>query len=165
MRNVARASAGLATIMLAAGISGAGAQPVRDVGRLTCGIGPGVGVVVGSSRRANCRFEPNDRGRVDSYSGRITRVGLDIGATAGGTMTWMVFSRRRDLPPGALAGRYVGVSADASLGLGAGAKVLVGGVRRSVRLQPIAVMGQVGLNVAAGISGLTLRFNSPVAGR
>jgi hypothetical protein len=122
-------------------------------------------VVVGSSRRANCRFEPNDRGRVDSYSGRITRVGLDIGATAGGTMTWMVFSRRRDLPPGALAGRYVGVSADASLGLGAGAKVLVGGVRRSVRLQPIAVMGQVGLNVAAGVSGLTLRFNSPVAGR
>src|SRR5262245_36876611 len=107
MRSVACAFVGMAAMMLA-GSPPASAQPVPGVGRLTCQIGPGIGVVVGSSRRTNCRFEPSNVGRVDSYSGRITRFGLDIGATAGGVMTWTVFSPRTDLPPGALAGRYVG---------------------------------------------------------
>ncbi len=52
---------------------------------------------------------------------------------------------------------YVGVNADASLGLGAGAKVLVGGSHRSIALQPLSVSGQVGVNLALGVAGLTLR--------
>ena len=55
------------------------------------------------------------------------------------------------------AGGRVALFADASLGLGAGAKVLVGGSHRSVSLQPLSVTGQVGVNLALGIAGLTLR--------
>jgi hypothetical protein len=57
----------------------------------------------------------------------------------------------------ALAGKYVGASGDASLGLGAGANVLVGGSHRSVALQPVSVTGNVGVNLALGVAGLTLR--------
>jgi hypothetical protein len=61
------------------------------------------------------------------------------------------------LHPHALAGKYVGATGDVSLGLGAGAKVLVGGSHRTVTLQPLSVEGQVGVNLALGVAGLTLR--------
>jgi hypothetical protein len=35
--------------------------------------------------------------------------------------------------------------------------VLIGGSRRSVMLQPLSVSGQVGVNLALGVAGLTLR--------
>ena len=61
------------------------------------------------------------------------------------------------LPPQALAGKYVGASGDASLGLGGGANVLVGGSHQTVSLQPVSVTGNVGVNLALGVAGLTLR--------
>jgi hypothetical protein len=39
---------------------------------------------------------------------------------------------------------------------GLGAKVLVGGSHKSFALQPVSVKAQVGLNLAAGVTGLTL---------
>jgi Protein of unknown function (DUF992) len=59
---------------------------------------------------------------------------------------------------GQLAGRYVGASGDVSLGVGAGANALIGGSRRSVMLQPVSLVSQVGVNLAVGVAGLTLRF-------
>jgi hypothetical protein len=41
---------------------------------------------------------------------------------------------------------------------GVGANALVGGSNRSVALQPLSVSGQVGLNIAAGVAGLDLRY-------
>ena len=41
---------------------------------------------------------------------------------------------------------------------GLGANVLVGGSNRSVALQPLSVQGQVGLNIAAGVSSLDLHL-------
>jgi hypothetical protein len=58
---------------------------------------------------------------------------------------------------GALAGEYGGASAEATVGAGLGANVLVGGSDRTVSLQPVSVQGQAGLNLAVGVSGLTLR--------
>jgi len=43
------------------------------------------------------------------------------------------------------------------VGAGLGANVLVGGSDRTVALQPVAVQGQTGLNVAAGVTELELR--------
>ncbi len=71
---------------------------------------------------------------------------------------WRVFARTQNPRPGSIAGHYFRASAEASLGLGAGAKVLIGGSRRSTMLQPLAVAGTFGLNVAVGITGLTLRY-------
>jgi hypothetical protein len=58
---------------------------------------------------------------------------------------------------GALAGTYVGASGSISLGVGAGANVLVGGSHRSIALQPISLEGHAGVNLALGVAGLTLR--------
>jgi hypothetical protein len=57
-----------------------------------------------------------------------------------------------------LAGTYVGGSAEATVVAGVGANALVGGSNRSVALQPLSVSGQVGLNIAAGVAGLDLRY-------
>jgi len=45
------------------------------------------------------------------------------------------------VPAGALAGEYVGVSAEIGLGLGAGANVLLGGSDRTIALQPLSLQG------------------------
>lgn len=133
-------------------------EPRRtNVGRLTCRVGPGVGALIASRRRVACRFDASD-GHSERYSGAITRFGLDVGVTAGGVMRWIVLSRTRGMRTGALAGHYVGASADVSAGIGGGAKVLVGGSRRATMLQPVSVVAQVGVNLAVGVAGLTLRF-------
>jgi len=56
------------------------------------------------------------------------------------------------IPQGALSGTYAGVGAEASAGAGVGANVLVGGTGRAFSLQPISVEGQLGLNVAGGVT-------------
>ena len=59
--------------------------------------------------------------------------------------------------PGALSGDYVGPSAAASVGVGAGANLLVGGSGSSFTLQPLSVEAQTGLNLAVGVSSFQLR--------
>ena len=103
-----------------------------------------------------CLFTPSQRGPREVYVGSISKFGLDIGATAGGRMEWAVYApTTRQV--GALAGRYGGVSGEATVGLGAGINVLAGGSDRTVSLQPISVEGQAGLNVAGGVTELELR--------
>jgi hypothetical protein len=41
--------------------------------------------------------------------------------------------------------------------LHAGAKVLVGGSNRTVPLQPLSVSGDLGVNLAVGVTGLRLQ--------
>jgi hypothetical protein len=142
--------------------SSAAEQARIDVGTLTCRVGPGVGALIGSRRGMRCLYHPRKGGRTEQYSGTITRFGLDIGITVGGVMNWIVFVRTRVLRSGALAGHYIGASGEVSPGLGAGAKALVGGSRRSTVLQPIAVTGQVGVNLALGVAGLTLRYKGSI---
>jgi len=67
-----------------------------------------------------------------------------------------VLSSVQGFPVGALAGTYTGVSAEATVGLGLGANVLLGGSNKSFALQPISVQGQVGVNIAAGVARLDL---------
>ena len=134
------------------------AQDGRRVGLLTCRLAPSVGLIIGSRQRMDCSFRPSSGGRSERYAGSVTRFGLDLGITAGGVMTWAVLARTRALGRGALAGNFVGASGDIAFGVGVGANVLVGGSRRSVMLQPLSVSGQVGINLAVGVAGLTLRF-------
>ena len=72
-------------------------------------------------------------------------------------MVWAVHSEYWGGTAGALAGDYAGASGEATVAVGLGANVLVGGSNRSVALQPVSVQGQVGLNVAVGVAGLHLR--------
>jgi hypothetical protein len=140
--------------------SSAQAQRRVDAGVLLCNMGPSIGALVASRQRIECRYTSRTGNRVEHYSGAITRFGFDLGAVVGGVMSWGVRARTRSLGRGALAGNYVGISGEASLGLGAGVNVLVGGSRRSVMLQPVSVVGQVGINLAIGVAGLTLRLEN-----
>jgi hypothetical protein len=127
-----------------------------NYGTLSCHVASGWGLIFGSSRSLKCAF--SGRGRVEDYDGNITRFGVDVGYTRSGVIVWSVFAPTGDLRPGALAGRYGGVSAGAAAGVGLGANALVGGSGNHVGLQPLSIQGKTGLNVAAGIAGLTLRF-------
>lgn len=126
------------------------------VGTLTCDISGGIGLIIASKKAVTCMFTPSQPGPREVYTGSISKFGLDVGATAGGEMIWAVFapSNRRF---GALAGQYGGASAEATVGAGLGANVLVGGSNRTVSLQPVSVQGQAGLNLAVGVAGLELR--------
>ncbi len=127
------------------------------VGVLTCKTSASIGLIVGSQQKMRCSFAPDNGGRPENYAGSITRVGIDLGVRGGGVMVWGVIAPTNGVPHGALSGSYAGANADASLGLGAGAKVLVGGSHRALTLQPLSVTGQVGVNLALGVAGLTLR--------
>ena len=138
------------------GTANAQAQPFR-VGGLTCSTGPRVGLVLGSRQDMRCVFVASATGQQYVYRGLIRRLGVDIGVTRGGTLFWAVFARNSRIGRGTLRGSYVGASGNVALGLGLGAKVLIGGSRRTITLQPLSVEGQIGINLALGVANLTLR--------
>ena len=111
-------------------------------GMLNCTVAPGVSFIIGSQKSLTCTFRPV-RGRSEHYSGRITRIGLDVGFTTGGRIAWAVYAPARR-GAGALAGVYGGASAEATIAGGVGANVLIGGLRRSITLQPVSLGAQEG---------------------
>ena len=150
----------LAAVAIAAAVSAPGASQAQDrtkVGALTCDISGGIGMIIASKNDVTCLFTPSaENAPREVYTGSITKFGLDIVATSGGEKVWSVFAPS-DRKFGALAGNYGGASAEATVGVGAGANVLVGGSNRTVTLQPVSVQGQTGLNLAVGVSGLSLQ--------
>ena len=126
------------------------------IGLLTCHVNGGVGWILGSTKSADCTFKSSHDDWRDSYAGSMTRLGLDLGVTNGATLIWAVFAPGR-MKPGSLSGGYLGAGAEATVGIGLGANVLIGGFRNSINLQPLSVQGQTGLNVAGGIGALTLK--------
>ncbi len=132
------------------------AQTRIQVGTLACDLGTTVGLLVGSRQRMNCLFHKNN-GDLESYSGTFTRLGLDVGIVGAGRMAWTVFSRTSGVGPRALVGSYVGAAADASLSIGGGGNILVGGSRRAIMLQPVSLQIQTGINLAVGVGRLQLR--------
>jgi hypothetical protein len=134
------------------------AAPSRvQVGRLACDVAPGVGLIVVSSKRVSCWFTRKGF-RSERYTGSISKLGIDIGVTAITHIEWLVFAAARTrYTRHALAGTYVGASAEATVGVGLGANWLVGGFDRSYALQPLSVQAQAGLNYSIAFAGLTLR--------
>src|SRR5215470_16827021 len=141
--------------LLCAAASTASADTFR-VGRLLCFSTPRVGLVVGSAQSLRCVFYALRPARQYIYEGRIRRVGLDFGVTSAGTLSWAVLARNSRIGPGTLRGNYVGASGNVALGPGFGANVLIGGSRRSIVLQPLSVERAIGVNLAAGVTNLTL---------
>jgi len=133
----------------------AAAQRTRS-GVLDCDVSGGFGWIIGSQKSVNCVFTPDRPGPQEFYVGNITKFGLDIGATSAGRMVWGVFYDTV-AGRGALAGDYVGASGEATVAVGLGGNVLVGGSNRTVALQPLSVTGQAGLNLAVGVADLRLR--------
>jgi hypothetical protein len=93
----------------------------------------------------------------DRYVATIRKVGVDLGITQESALAWGVYAPVARLGPGDLSGNYAGAQGSASVGVGLGGNVLIGGSANSIALQPLSVQGQVGLNVAAGLAALELR--------
>ncbi len=132
--------------------------PSTKAGLLTCNTGPSVGFVVGGRQSLVCQFMPIGPYPPENYSGEITTIGLDVGNNSRGAVMWAVFMPTRGAQYGSLAGKYGGVTSNVSVGIGAGANLLVGGSERSITLQPFSVAGSTGINLAVGVSGLVLRL-------
>lgn len=136
---------------------GAAAATARTrVGILRCEIAGNVAFVFGSSRSVICDYTPI-QGAAQRYTGDIERFGPDLGFRQSGVMLWGVMAAGQGAPQGVLAGRYGGASADVSFGVGGGVSLLLGGNVNGIALQPISIEGDVGLNIGAGITMLTLR--------
>ena len=135
-----------------------GAKANIEVGGLTCRSPGGVGYVIGSTLNFQCVFVPSGGGPAHHYLGVVRRIGVDLGVTQNVSLGWVVFAPTGVIHPGDLAGNYGGVQGNASIGIGGGANALVGGSNRTIELQPISLQGQAGLNVAAGVAGIDLRW-------
>jgi hypothetical protein len=146
-----------AALALAALSGSAQAQDRVQSGQLTCDVSAGIGLIIGSQRNVSCTFTPSSPGPIEYYTGSISKLGIDLGVTTGGVMVWLVFAPT-NRPVGALQGNYVGGSAEATVIAGVGANALIGGSNRTVTLKPLSVQGQTGLNIAAGVAGLELRW-------
>ena len=142
------------SLILAAGSADARTSGVK-LGVLNCDIAPGVGLIIGSSKNVSCTFT-NRNGRTERYHGSIGKIGLDLGVTGRGRAAWIVFAPG-NVGRSSLSGTYVGGQASASVIVGLGANVLVGGFKNNINLQPISVQGQTGLNIAVGVASLNLR--------
>ena len=126
-----------------------------NVGTLSCTVEGGVGLILGSSKDMVCQFEPAGEGKTQRYDGSIGKLGVDIGVTNESYIKWLVFAPG-NVKGGALEGKYSGLSAEATVGLGLGANVLVGGSNKQIALQPVSVQGQTGLNIAGGLTQIKL---------
>jgi len=149
----------LAAITIAALVAAAPLPAAADdvqIGRLSCDVAAGVGLIFGSSKDVSCRFY-RDGHPTERYNGEINKLGIDIGKTESTRIEWLVFAATTTrYDPGDLAGNYVGASGEATIGVGLGGNVLIGGSSRSFALQPFSVQAQTGLNLAVGLAGLTL---------
>ena len=117
------------------------------VGRLVCTSTPRVGLELGLAGNGQRQ--------------QLGLVGLAIGVTRAGTLSWAVFARNSRVGPGTLRGNYVGASGNVAFGPGLGANVLIGGSRRTITLQPLSIERSIGLNLAAGVTNLTLGPRGP----
>jgi len=156
MRTIVQAA--FCTVLLSA--SGAVARDHGiELGVLDCAISGGTGFIFGSSKDLSCTFTPaGTTFAPETYFGVVNKYGLDIGVTDKTIMQWIVLSPMEDIyAPGALAGDYVGASAEITAAVGAGANLLVGGSQHAFTLQPLSVQAQTGVNIAIGVSQFQLR--------
>jgi len=154
----------IAVVMVGAVLAGvssfAAAQEKKGVtvGMLRCNEASGWGLVFGSTRDLKCVFSSSEQGaRPVHFTGKIKKYGVDLGYQENSVILWAVLSTSDKFTPGALAGDYVGATAEVAWAVGLGANVLVGGSNKGFALQPISVQGYNGVNVAAGVTAVELR--------
>ncbi len=156
---VAALAAGAALAMPAFAQQDAETVDHTEIGALTCDVSDGTGFIFGSTRDLTCTFDPVQDGLAnETYTGEISRYGVDIGKTQNGQMGWLVLApTEAEYDEGGLNGTYRGVSAEATLGVGLGANVMVGGSEDTLALQPLSLNTQNGVNLAIGVGEITLQ--------
>lgn len=153
--NIARRTAPLAAaaILLAATIPAWSVN--AQVGILQCDTSIGIGEILARKQTMTCVFTRSD-GTVENYTGTIHQYGIELGELKEAHLVWAVVSGSLAEENGLLSGKYDGVHAEVAAGFGLGADILVGGTEKAFALQPLAVEGQTGINIAAGVEQVEL---------
>jgi hypothetical protein len=133
-----------------------------SAGFLTCHVASGFGFIFGSTRDLDCTYAPVSA-KPQNYVGSISKYGIDIGYLSSAVMLWGVYAQSVAEGPGVLEGSYVGATGSAAIGVGGGMHILVGGSSNAISLQPLSIEGNQGLNIAAGVASMTLKYVPPGA--
>lgn len=159
---IACAGAGLgATLALLPAFAAGPAMPQVAAGLLECRGAFATGYGFGSTRTVKCEYRPS-LGVNHYYSGTMERVGLDFGVSDQASMLWAVIATSPAVAPGALAGKYIGISTGFSIGPGFSANMLASDdATKQVTLQPLSVSSDSGLSVS--IAGATLTLEPSAA--
>lgn len=126
-----------------------------ELGILKCDVSSGIGEILMRKQSMTCVFTGKD-GTTENYTGTVHEYGLELGEVKEAHLAWAVVAGTPARGPGLLAGKYAGADADVAAGLGLGADVLVGSTGETLALQPIAVEGESGIRLSAGVEQLEL---------
>jgi Protein of unknown function (DUF992) len=136
-----------------------GSRPTREqrgvqVGILSCDTVPGSGTnwIVRSTVDLTCIFDgPWGSERYRGESG--IALGVDLKFNRREKIAFAVIAAASDIRSRthALAGRYYGGKASATLIYGVGAAALIGGGAKNVALQPLAVESSTGFGLSGGV--------------
>ena len=126
-----------------------------QLGLLKCDTSIGIGEILVRKQTMACTFT-HSNGQVEKYTGTVHQYGVEIGMVEEGHLAWAVFAASPASGAGVLAGKYGGVDASVAAGIGLGADVLVGGTGKAFSLQPLAVEGEPGVGIAAGVEHIEL---------
>jgi hypothetical protein len=133
------------------------AQGGLEVGVLTCSVVPGsrVNLLIRSTADIKCVYAKG--GEVEEYVGETgIALGIDLSFKQDEKLAFTVIAASDDVRPGskALGGKYIGGELSAAVGLGLGAKALLGGGAKNIGLQPLALETSTGLGASGGLSFL-----------
>lgn len=135
-----------------------------ELGRLDCEVVPNSrrNLIISSTALVDCAFRPSS-GAATYYRGETgIGLGIDLSVKTEDRFSFVVLTGLSMVPDYSrhpLTGKYYGAEATISLGLGVGAKVLVGGSEKQFSLAPIGGQGTRGTGVSAGAGYLYLEPN------
>ena len=128
------------------------------LGKLECHTVPGSGtnLLLHSTVDVKCTFT-STAGETEHYKGE-TGIGLGIDLSYKKDSKFVYAVMAADFKKGSykFAGKYFGAGADATVGRGLGAGVLLGGNKKSVSLEPIGLSATKGAGVSGGLTYLYL---------
>ena len=149
-----------ASLVMTPTLSHAGTEAGGEVGILTCHTVPGtrLNLIVHSTTDITCEFKDSD-GTVERYKGETgIGLGVDLHVAHDETIRFTVLAKHFRPDTHQLSGKYHGAKAGATVGIGGGAALLVGGSHDSIGLKP-AISHASGVGVAAGLGYLYLEPN------
>jgi hypothetical protein len=125
------------------------AQPVANMGTLTCAASPAEKELLGPDRKLSCTFEPLT-GAKASFIGTIKRAGTKNESGAKVILVWSVLGPKVGTSVKQLEGSYHGV-------VGSEANGLVGGAAGDIALKPVTP-DELDLGETAALAVLELQL-------
>ncbi len=128
------------------------AEPIANIGTLTCVASPGEKEQLGPERALSCTFEPL-KGPKAQLKGVVKQIGAQMPGDANIVLAWSVLGPEIGGPARQLEGRYLGAIGE---GRGVNATGLVGGESGSIALRPLTLDPNIGENATLTVLELQL---------